>query len=93
MKKERNWKPCRQCGNNHSNPASSSLCSDCGSSISKERVDKQYNRSLRDSLDESKKELLYRAIDYYIENGCSSISEESTLYGIIVDLDTLDDIS
>lgn len=30
MKTKRRYVPCRNCGNEHSNPSSSSICNECG---------------------------------------------------------------
>lgn len=89
MSGKRNWKPCRECGNDHKNPASSSLCGDCGRVLSLKRVESQDSESIRSLLDSDKRDLLYKAIEHYIESGQTDINQESELYGIIVALDDI----
>lgn len=38
MKGRRHWQPCRVCGAEHTNPASSSICSPCGQNEREARI-------------------------------------------------------
>lgn len=38
----RNWFPCRVCGVEHTNPASSSICAECGAAERAARLDAEY---------------------------------------------------
>ena len=38
----RNWSPCRVCGEEHTNPASSSICAECGAAERAARLEAEH---------------------------------------------------
>ena len=70
MKSKRHYVPCRRCGCEHTNPASSSLCNACGSIEYLENIER--NREMREF--EKDAEAMY--IKDSIEEAAAEYAEE-----------------
>lgn len=71
----RNHSPCRECGCKHTNPASSTLCCDCGALVGmrnqKERQEQIDIENRAQQNQEDYHEYLITKMDTIVENGCN----------------------
>lgn len=74
MKPKRKWIPCRHCGKDHTNPASSSTCAPCNWIYHKEKVALQAERDTeereRRNHSYTTSEALSALIDVFLNNPC-----------------------
>ena len=54
MKTKRHYEPCRECGAQHTNPASSSICNDCGPAYAAKNQSEKEQQLLEDIFEEGR---------------------------------------